>query len=146
MSAATDQALLQRLADRGDIENLVKRYARAIDLRDYALLDSCFIPDAELDYSKVGGASGPYPVVRAWLEEVLAPLLEMQHVVSNIVIEVDGDTASGYSYTLNINGMPESAGGGHIVVGAMYTDTFVRTPDGWKFSSRAEERLTMFNR
>jgi hypothetical protein len=32
----------------------------------------------------------------------------------------------------------------HMIVGAQYIDTFVRTPDGWRIMSRREARLCTF--
>jgi len=142
--SSPDGNQVQRLIDQADIEELIHRYSRAIDLKDYSMLDTCFLADAHLDYSKAGGVAGAYPEVRKWLEEVLEPLTEMQHLITNISVEIDGDTASGYCYTLNINGMPEAAGGGHLIVGAMYTDEIVRIDGSWKFKRRAEQRLTEF--
>ena len=56
---------------RIDIDDLLTRYATAIDGRDWGLLDTVFIPDAHLDYRSAGGVAGDYPAVRAWLTEVL---------------------------------------------------------------------------
>ena len=41
---------LQELSDRLEINDLLIRYTRAIDTRDFELLDSCFLPDAAVDY------------------------------------------------------------------------------------------------
>ena len=59
----------QEISDRFEIQDLLIRYTRAIDTRDYALLDTCFLPDAYVDYVRSGGIKGKYPEVRAWLEK-----------------------------------------------------------------------------
>lgn len=135
---------IQQVADQLEIDSLLSRYAEAIDRRDYQLLDTCFTPDALVDYSDADGVAGPYPEARAWLEEVLAPIDEMQHFISNKQIKLDGDSATGECYTLNINGFKlADSSSNHLVVGAKYIDEFTRTPKGWRISRRKETRMTM---
>ena len=62
----------QEISDRIEIGDLLVRYSRAIDTKDWALLDTVFLPDARVDYKSSGGIAGPYPEVRAWLEKALA--------------------------------------------------------------------------
>ena len=59
---------IHEISDRIEIDDLLKRYTSAIDGKDYALLDTCFLPDAHVDYVSSGGIAGAYPEVRAWLE------------------------------------------------------------------------------
>ena len=61
----------QEISDRIEIQDLMIRYARAIDTKDYGLLDTCFLPDAHVDYVSSGGTKGAYPEVRQWLEKAL---------------------------------------------------------------------------
>ena len=61
--------------DRIEIDDLLTRYASAIDSRDWALLDTVFTHDAHLDYRSAGGVAGEYPEVRRWLADVL-PVFE----------------------------------------------------------------------
>ena len=76
---------LREMLDHFAVEKILKRYARALDEKDYDALDACFTPDAVLDYRAAGGIRDSYPVVKAWLKEVLDPLPEMQHFTTNIV-------------------------------------------------------------
>lgn len=136
---------VRSILDQWAIEKLLKRYARALDERSFDGLDECFTPDAHLDYSCAGGIAGAYPEVKAWLAEVLPPITEMQHFTTNVEISVDGDEASGTSYTLNVNGMKDAAGTlRHMIVGAQYIDRYRRTPAGWRITYRREERLAVF--
>jgi len=145
MEAVACDEDLRMLLDQAAIDRLLKRYARALDERDFDRLDDCFTPDAHLDYTCAGGIAGPYPQVKAWLAEVLPPIAEMQHFTTNVEVEIDGDRASGTSYTLNVNGMRmASEEVRHMIVGAQYIDTFLRTPRGWRIASRREERFTSF--
>lgn len=135
-------AELRALLDRDEIERLLKRYARALDDKDYDVLDSCFTMDARIDFSEAGGIDAPYPEVKTWLKQVLDPLVEMQHFITNVEVELENDTATGRTYTLNVNGIGDTSGAvRHMVVGAVYEDRFVRTGQGWRIAQRREYRL-----
>lgn len=136
---------LRELLDHHAIERVLKRYARALDEKNYDALDACFTADAHIDYTCAGGLKGAYPEIKAWLAKVLDPLPEMQHFTTNVELTFDGDTAQGTSYTLNVNGMHDATGElRHMIVGAQYIDRFQRTPDGWRISYRREARLCSF--
>ena len=135
---------LQEVSDRIEINDLLIRYTVAIDKKDYTILDTCFTPDAHLDYTSAGGIAGDYPKVRAWLEKALAPFAAMMHAISNAAIELDGDRASGRTYVSNPMGFAKPDGSLHVfTVYAHYVDKFVRTPDGWRISERIEEAQLM---
>ena len=135
---------LQEISDRIEIDDLLKRYARAIDTKDWALLDTCFLPDAHVDYTSSGGAKGSYPEVRAWLEKALAPFAAMMHAISNTTLELDGDEASARTYVTNPMGFPKSDGSLHVfTVYAHYVDKLVRTQAGWRIAERIEKAVLM---
>lgn len=136
---------LRTLLDEAAIGRLLKRYARALDERNFAAFASIFTPDALLDFSKVGGPAASHPEIAAWLSEALGQVPELQHFTTNIEIDLAGDHATGKSYTLSISATPLEGGTlGHMVMGAQYLDEFVRTADGWRISARREEGLTVF--
>lgn len=135
---------LQEISDRLEVQELMVRYARAIDTQDYELLDSCFVPDAHVDYTQSGGTKGPYPEVRAWLEKALAPFATMMHFIGNTTLELDGDKANSRTYVINPMGFPNPDGTLHMfTVGAHYVDKLVRTDDGWRIAERIEEAVYM---
>jgi hypothetical protein len=134
----------QELSDRIEIGDLMVRYARAIDTKDYALLDTCFTPDAYVDYTSSGGTKGKYPEVRAWLEKALSPFAAMMHAVSNTAVELQGDRASARTYVSNPMGFAKADGSLHIfTVYAHYVDELVRTREGWRIARRIEETVMM---
>ncbi len=49
---------MQVVQDKAEIAELMYRYARAVDTKDWALLTSVFTEDAHLDYSSVGTRPG----------------------------------------------------------------------------------------
>lgn len=145
MGTTSFESEIRELLDKQAITAVLKRYARALDEKAFDMLDQCFVADAHLDYTCAGGIAGPYPDVKSWLVQVLPPIAEMQHFTTNVEIEIDGGTATGKSYTLNVNGMRDASGEvKHMIVGAEYIDKYVRTDDGWRIIYRREERFTTF--
>lgn len=134
----------QEISDRIEINDLLIRYTTAIDDKDWELLDTCFLPDAKVDYVSSGGIAGAYPDVREWLGKALAAFPMTVHAISNSVIKLDGDTATGKTLVVNPMGFPNEDGSLHIfTVGAYYIDKLVRTPDGWRIAERTETQAYM---
>jgi 3-phenylpropionate/cinnamic acid dioxygenase small subunit len=132
---------LQQVSDRIEIDDLLIRYSRAIDDKDWGLLDSCFTPDAEVDYVSSGGIKGRYPEVRAWLEKALAAFPTTVHYVTNSQVELDGDRASARTAVYNPMFFPNPDGSQHhFAVGAYYVDELQRTDAGWRIVKRLEEQ------
>jgi 3-phenylpropionate/cinnamic acid dioxygenase small subunit len=131
---------LQEISDRIEIDDLLTRYASALDAKDWDLWASCFTADAFIDYNAAGGIKGSLPEVRKWLSEVMAGFPMTQHLVTNKTVRVDGDTATCRSYLFNPMGLPGD--GGDLVLffdGGYYRDKLRRTPAGWRIAERIEE-------
>jgi hypothetical protein len=132
---------MKQISDRIEINDLLTRYTVAIDTKDWTLLDSCFTPDAQLDYTATGGTKGGYPEVRAWLEKALAAFPMTVHYISNSTVTLQGDEARARTYVINPMGFPKEDGSLHIfTVGGFYVDRLVRTPEGWRIAERTEEQ------
>jgi 3-phenylpropionate/cinnamic acid dioxygenase small subunit len=130
---------LQDIADRIEIDDLLTRYATAVDTKDWDLYATCFTPDAFIDYTAAGGIKGRLPDVRQWLAQVM-PLFPMtQHLVTNRVVVVEGDSATCRSCLFNPMGLPEGDGLVLFFEGGYYKDRLVRTAAGWRIAERVEE-------
>jgi 3-phenylpropionate/cinnamic acid dioxygenase small subunit len=131
---------LQEIADRFEIDDLLTRYATALDTQDWDLYATCFTPDASIDYSSSGGIKGKLPEVKAWLAQIMPTFPMTQHLVTNRVIAVQGDTATCRSYLFNPMGLPDDANRLLLFFeGGYYNDKLVRTPEGWRICERIEE-------
>jgi hypothetical protein len=140
---------LQQISDRIEIDDLLTRYATGVDRRDWDLWETCFTPDAFIDYSAFGGTQGGVKEVRAWLDKTLAMFPMSQHMVINKEVELDGDRAtarSGFYNPMNLpaGGAAEGREAGSETTllwfdGGYYCDKLVRTDTGWKIAERVEE-------
>ena len=132
---------LQQISDRIEINDLLIRYTRAIDQKDWELLDTVFTPDAEVDYVSSGGIKGTYPEARAWLAKALAIFPVTVHYVTNSEVTLAGDRASARTAVYNpmfFKNADDSMH--HFAVGAYYVDELVRTPAGWRIAKRREDQ------
>ena len=127
---------LQTLIDRAEITDLLTRYARAVDRQDWELFRSVFTPDARIDYTQVGGIAGDLDTIVGFLTEVMAMFEAMQHLISNIDIDIDGDEAKVTAMVSNPLKLPDSP---VWATGGWYHHELVRTPEGWRSRSLVEE-------
>lgn len=134
---------LQRINDRIEIEELLARYSRALDYRNFDELDSIFTPDAEFDAGGLGHPVGPADI-RAMIEGTIGHLDATQHLIGKSLIEFseDGDTAEVRTYLISQH-IRESAPSDvkHYFLGGEYADRVVRTPEGWRIRYRRLDRM-----
>jgi hypothetical protein len=142
-----------RLEDRFRIEQVMRRWARAVDRRDWPLVRSVFHPDATDDHGMYkGGIDG----LLDWLDARHAWISKSMHVLGNISIEFAGpDLSLCESYVVAYQQYDASAGAdpGHIkaalgervepadlpidvVMPARYVDEVTRRDGVWRISNR----------
>ena len=83
------------LLDKQACAELIYRYARACDRRDEALLRSVYHEDAIDNH---GVFIGPASEFIPWDMGVLATMERTTHMIGNMLIEIDGDIATGETY------------------------------------------------
>jgi len=133
---------IAQLRDRLEIEDLLNRYCAAIDAKNFDLLDEVFTADATIDYTRSGGIRDRYPEVKRWLAKALAPFRVVQHLVTNVRVEIDGDRARSVCYFFNPMGLPRQEGGvSTFFCGGIYRDQLLRTESGWRIVERINEQL-----
>ena len=132
----------QALADRIAAEDLLTRYATAVDRRDWQQYRSIFTADAEIDYTSAGGIADTVDEIVEFLSTSLEMFEMTQHLVSNIDLEVNGESAT---VTAMFNNPMRLPGGDTWFTGGWYHHDLVRTPDGWR-SRRLREESAWFDR
>src|SRR5580658_4750031 len=89
---------LQQLIDKQALHELVLRYCRACDRRDFAQLRTLYHDDAIDDHGAMFcGTADEY---LAWLPAVMANFEATVHSISNALFEVRGEAAQGELYTV----------------------------------------------
>jgi len=133
--------MADRTADVVEIEQLLYRYARAIDAKDWKALDAVFTADARVHYAVERGAELAARDLAGWLSQAMRIFKVTQHVVTNPLVELAGDTARCKSY-LTATHLQVRRDGALVrtTEGSVHSDALVRGPEGWRIAARKLER------
>lgn len=129
-------ALVDRLASEGAIRALVANYCHGVDKRDRDRFVSIWHPDAEWLGGPSGDCHGILEITRTLEERVWPGAAETHHWTSNLVIELDGDRATGLC---DADVVVISPRGTPLMVAATYRDAFERRAGTWRIARRAME-------
>lgn len=154
-----DDFSLDRLRSRAQIQDLMHRWCRAVDRKDWAVVREVFHPEGTDDHGIYrGGVDG----LIAWLSGRHETIERSMHQIGNMLIEFsDDDNALVETYSLAIQrysaegSQTRSAIAGGASVGAQpfdmlmfgrYVDHFQRRDGAWKILSRTVvfDNSTMF--
>jgi len=143
-AAFADEAAVQKMLDRSEIESLVTRYVTGLDTLDADLYAGVFAEDAvfELPGGVVHRGRAAIRKIVTDLQESRArnqasgtPSPSLYHVMANTSIEIiDAANARHQSYAQTVR----AAEGGQFIVGFMgrYEDVLVKRDGRWYIQSR----------
>ncbi|WP_199566494.1 nuclear transport factor 2 family protein [Streptomyces corynorhini] len=130
----TQRVDLATVMDRLAIDEVVTRYAVAVDEGDWPGYRALFTPDGRADYTAAGGIEGPAAEVGDWLAGTLGPYAVRQHLIVNRRLRIQdlggypGDRAdlrADYLSPLRHESGEQLMSGGGFVFG------LVRGDEGW---------------
>ncbi len=121
-----------------EVADILARYGHALDDKDWALLSSCFVPDAKFDYAG-SGQYDSYADFEELARTTMGRYSSTQHLVGSMRITIDGDTGQAHCYAHAAH--VRNGSGDLLITGTSYYDDLRRTPDGWRIASRRMERL-----
>ena len=136
MTALSSPDKLEELVAREEIRDLIYRYSHAIDRRDWALLDTIFWPDGQVEYGLYDDRAGGFtPVVKKVYADTRIHIT--QHFIGNCILRVRGDRAEGETYVQALHRVPDGSGSHYdLLMGSRYIDTFERRQDEWRIRFR----------
>lgn len=120
--------------DRDRISEVLIRYATGIDTRDWPLFRTCFTDDVHADYGEIGVWDG-VDAITEYMATTHDGMADTKHMMSNLAIDLDGDTASATSYVHVVLVLTREPPAWVEAVGG-YVDALVRTADGWRIRER----------
>jgi hypothetical protein len=118
-----------------EIEQVLYRYCRGIDRGLKEVISSVYHPDAIDEhyslYADLGKKFGDH----------IVPAMDRsgrvgQQIVTNVLVELDGDTARVESYFCSVHAIGDGDGG-HALVFGRYLDRFERRDGPWLIAHRA---------
>lgn len=134
MTFSAESGPVQELLDKSAITEVIHTLAHAMDTRDWDLLATRYAPEAEGDYvnAHVAGREAIIAGTKAFLE----PLDATHHLVGNLRVTVDVDTATTHATFIAQHVRAEATGSGQYILGGTYQDTLRRTDADWKITRR----------
>jgi hypothetical protein len=122
------------------ITDLIARYAVLVDTQRWDAVERLFTADARIDFTTFGAPVMNPAELHRFLAASLPGFRRTQHLMGLPVIDVDGDTAS--ARTPCLNPMVSDGRGTSPVwlIGLWYDDELRRTPEGWRFTARTQDR------
>jgi hypothetical protein len=110
----------------------------------WQLWRTVFTEDAEIDYTSTPhGQKGSREQIAVWLEQSLALLDTTLHYITNIEIDINGDTAR--VRAMFHNPMQMRGVDGLSACGGLYHHHLVRSADGWRSTNLVEECIWFDN-
>ena len=113
---------------REDVGDVILRYARGVDRRDWDLVRSCFADDAAVEGSRF---SGPIDEYLAMLRPGVEAFPTTMHFMGNQLAEIDGERASTETYAIAHHFADAEGREERIVMGVRYLDDLERRDGRW---------------
>jgi 3-phenylpropionate/cinnamic acid dioxygenase small subunit len=126
---------IEILLEEARIERVLKRYASALDARDWAGLDDVFTESATAHFQGIGHFKGRAEIVKL-ISSVLSVTAATQHLLANMQIEVNGTEARSTCYLQALHTGKNEFAGKTMTVWGEYRDQLQLTPAGWRIVHR----------
>lgn len=129
--------LLEGLIAKQEIVDVAIRYAAALDLKDWPLLESVFAPTGVLVAGPIGNVMGPEEIGKA-VSQVLDGQ-KTQHFNGNHHVVLNGVSATHTCYLIAHHVRESMTTDNWYTFAGTYHDEVIRTAEGWRILRR---RLT----
>lgn len=142
MSTAVAPSTVEQLLLEHALAQVLVRYARACDGRDWALLDDVFTPDCTTDYC--GCICHGVDAVRHMISSHLDGCGPTQHLLGNLQVDAGAAGSAPPRSTIHVRavhqGLLRRAALRYDAVG-FYEDQWTHTPAGWRIHHRRMSML-----
>lgn len=128
-----DEVALQALLDERAIHSVLSRYCRGIDRADEALIRAAYHEDARDQRGWFDGTGWEF--ARVITEDFRRHGRASLHLLTNVVVELDGAEARSESYTLALSSAPDGTGPVQVFAGR-YLDRFSHRDGAWRIAHR----------
>jgi hypothetical protein len=119
--------------DRLNVAETVYLYGYGVDTRDFALFRSIFPEHVAIDFTSFHGGNAMEVAADQWVAGVrrlFTGLAATQHLMTNPLPSVDGDTATCRMYVQAHHVYDADDPASWYTIGGHYDDTLVRSADG----------------
>jgi hypothetical protein len=134
MTEENRRAALDALLHKEAIREQLYRYCRAVDRGDKELMRQVYHPDAIDEHGVFNGPASEF--VELDIDQVMPGLKLTQHLISNILIDLNGDTADVETYIYATHRVEQADGEYDLVIWGRYLDRFEQRQGEWKIARR----------
>ncbi|TDG14878.1 nuclear transport factor 2 family protein [Seongchinamella unica] len=128
-------AAIEALLAKQDIYELSCRYMRGLDRHDPLLMRDQFWADGWCEYGFFD--SSPADFIDFCMQALQAHVAN-QHLIGNVLIELDGEQAYGEVYFQAYHKVPAETGFEDVIIAGRYRDRYERRNGMWKLAYRSE--------
>ena len=118
------------------VAECVYRYATGVDTRDWAMYRSLFADEVEIDFSSYDPGLAPMTIAAddwvAGLKPLFEGLAATQHMMSNPLVDLEGDSAQITMYVRAHHVFDAEDPESYYTIGGYYRDRLVRERGNWK--------------
>jgi SnoaL-like domain len=138
MNHAGVEAQVRHLVDRNELTDLVYRLGVSLDEGGFDQMRSLFVEEATA--RTPGGTADGREALIAQASRNHRPEARIQHVTTNLLVELDGDRAKIRANLVAYFAPPAGSDGpalappSQFTLGEVYRFEAVRTPEGWRLS------------
>jgi SnoaL-like domain len=132
---AEKAARIDELWVRAQIHDVLLRYCRGVDRKDFALMRSAYHDDA---YDDHGPYRGDVPGLIDWVQQRAVRVEQSQHIIANCLIEFNGDVAAVETYCV-VHQRITGEGNERplqVTITLRYADLFENRDGAWRIARR----------
>lgn len=126
---------LEAYLAKQDIYELCCRYMRGLDRHDPKLMLEQFWEDGWCEYGFYNSAPGEFI---SFCMEALKDHVANQHLIGNVLVEIEGNQAFGEVYFQAYHKMASDNGFDDVIIAGRYVDRYECRDGVWKFAYRSE--------
>lgn len=122
------------MTDREAIQQLMSTYVFCLDAKDYSRIAACLCEDAIFEHAGSDRLISGNAAIAALMKGVLEPLDATQHLLTNFIIEIDGDDASLTCDVLAHHIRLDPGGARRYTAGGKYDVKLRRSGGDWRIA------------
>ena len=132
----TTAEMIETLWVRSQIEAVMLRFGRALDLGDWKAYRSCFADRFRVNFERLTGQPEVYVDADLWTRfaEVILSPVRRHHQYSNLTVSVDGDRAEAVIYMVARHWKATDGGSAQYTQVGWYENTFGYSDGQWKIT------------
>ena len=132
--ALSQAQMVEALWTRSQVEAVMLRFGRALDLGDWKAYRSCFADRFRVNFERLTGQPEVYVDADLWTRfaEVILSPVRRHHQYSNLTVKASGDTAEAIIYMVARHWKATDTGNPEYTQIGWYENTFQRIGGDWK--------------